>query len=123
MRTFTMKIPFPQANNLELIFNTLCIFPLQGTSISETDLLVDYLPRQKAYYFNALLFLGFLKKEAHQYVLSDCGLAIRKMENKTLQIARFIDVVLSDSEMADLYHNSGKIREVEQKMTFYAEYC
>lgn len=56
------KVPFPQANNMDLIFSIF--FDIGDEGLSKYDVIKKYnlADRQGSYYLDALLYIGVVKK-------------------------------------------------------------
>ncbi len=72
-------IPFPQANNLDLIFDI--IMDIGNTGLTKSDVAAKYHmeERQGSYYLDALLYLGFVEKIHSKYFLTKKGITIKEL--------------------------------------------
>lgn len=109
------KIPFPQANNLELIFNIL--YDIGEDGISKFDVAKKYMikDRQGAYYLDTLLFLGFVEKVNTKYFLVENGIKIR-LSPKDEMKSRFISELLNHNIIGELYNMTQNLDDNAKKL-------
>ena len=107
---------FPQADNLELIYQIFIEFPNEGLnrySFGEKYHMAD---RQGAYYLNALCFIGLADKKGKNTFLSSKGQIIRQFDEpfrrKVFQLA-----ILDNKFICDTYHKCKGIDKSAQKET------
>lgn len=122
-------IPFIQANSMDRIINLLENMydnPMTSQQIAE---LMDFLPRQSDYYFNAGRYIGLFEKktEDNQVVvqLTSLGNRVFKLNYKERQLklvslilehkifAHFFDTVIESGELPDMTNIEKIMRELK----------
>ena len=108
------KVPFPQANSIELIFNILNDIGNEGISKLDVSKKYSINERQGAYYLDTLLYLEFVQKINTKYFLTRTGVEIRlspydHMKNK------FIEEILKHDVIGMLYHKTKDLDKSEKK--------
>ncbi len=105
---------FPQADNLEFIYQVLVEYPKEGFSRYSFGEKYNISDRQGAYYLNALCFIELAKKNGKIVVLSKRGETIQALEEpfrkKVFQLA-----VLENQFICDTYHMCKDKEKGEQK--------
>lgn len=108
------KYQFPQADNLELLYQVFCDFPEDGLnrySFSDKYHISD---RQGAYYLNALCFIGLGEKNGKNTYLSERGKTVKGLDEpfrkKVFQLA-----ILENRFICDTYHVCKGKERAEQK--------
>ena len=112
------KVPFPQANNIELIFSVLN--DIGDTGLSKFDVSKKYKidERQGSYYLDSLLYLGFVTKINTKYFLSDKGIKTRLSAKDEMKLT-FISIILEHPFIGTLYKQCQTINSNE-KTSFIA---
>ena len=85
-------VPFPQADTFEIVLDLLEKLNEHDMSNDEVKEFIQYVPRQKDYYTNAVKYLGFAKQINNNYSLTEYGKNVMNMKHKerTLEIIRAI---------------------------------
>ncbi|MCQ2798794.1 MAG: hypothetical protein MJ220_02825 [Bacilli bacterium] len=96
------KVPFPQANNIELIFAVLNDIGSEGLAKDEVAFKYGIDPRQGSYYLDALLYLGFVEKINTKYFLSNKGITTRLAPKDNMKKV-FADHILEHPFIGVLY--------------------
>ena len=122
------EIPFIQANSMDRIINLLENMydnPMTSQQIAE---LMDFLPRQSDYYFNAGKYIGLFEKRTDDkqvlVELTALGNRVFKMNYKERQLklvslilehqifAHFFDTIIECGELPDMTSIEEKMREL-----------
>lgn len=112
------KVPFPQANNLELIYNILLNFPQDGlvySTVASENKITD---RQGSYYLNALLFLDLVKKIKNRFFLSEKAILLKK----TLTKHTFCSYLITTSGISELYNTYILINQKKEASQYLTSY-
>lgn len=96
------RIPFPQANSLERIYNIFLEVTDDGTS--KFNVIKDHslAEREGAYYLDALYFLGMVSKYNTKYFLSEKGTQLQRL-CKEIGRKAFAVSILEQPFWGDLY--------------------
>lgn len=89
------KVPFPQANSVERIYEVFISISDDGISKYDMKNFQSLAERQGAYYLDALLFLGFVDKINTKYFLSQKGNKLRRtceLAGKTAFAIKIIEI-------------------------------
>lgn len=109
------KIPFPQANNIELIYSILLSIGDDGFSKRNVASTYEMDERQGSYYLDTLEFLGFVEKINSKYFLTKNGMMVSNAsEDEKLNV--FIDLTLSNEHINYLYEQFSCIEKEIQKL-------
>lgn len=115
------KIPFPQANNLELIFNIFWYVDENGISkedvISKSSLTTE---REASYYLDALLYIGLLEKIKRKYFLNDEGWRIKRLPRNMVRCA-FAIKLLENEFIDELYGQVSGIQDKAASLQYIAD--
>ena len=115
------KIPFPQANNLELVFNIFSYIGENGISkedvISSSSLTTE---REATYYLDALLYIGLVEKIKRKYFLNDEGWKIKNLPKNLVRYA-FAVKVIEDDFLSELYRQTSRIQEKTVLLHYIAD--
>ena len=110
-----MPAQFPQADNLEFIYQVFKDLTEEGLnrySFSERYKLAD---RQGAYYLNAICFIGLAEKQGRNTFLNDRGNLIQKLD-EPFRRKVFLLAILENQFICDTYHLcKGKPIEEQRK--------
>ncbi|MDP4085089.1 MAG: hypothetical protein Q8934_10815 [Bacillota bacterium] len=99
------KIPFPQANNLQLIYDIFITLDYNGTSKFEVMEKCKLTEREAAYYLDALQYLGLVNKQKMRYFLNNEGEGIKNLlEGSTKRV--FALKILENPFLRELYDKS-----------------
>lgn len=102
MDNMKRAIPFPQANNMELIFNIYNSFPDDGLLKEDIALKYDIDVRQGAYYLDALVFLDLVQKINVTYFPTMSILTFNKITSKKRRREWFCAKILEHEFFSDL---------------------
>lgn len=109
------KIPFPQANNIELIYSILLSIGDDGYSKRNVASTYEMDERQGSYYLDTLEFLGFVEKINSKYFLTKNGMMVANApENEKLNV--FIKLTLTNEHINYLYEQFSCIEKETQKL-------
>lgn len=108
------KVPFPQANNMELMFNILKDIGDDGLSKSDIAKKYSIDERQGSYYLDALLYLDFVQKINSKYFLSTKGVKVR-LSGQDEMINVFIDLILGHKYIGKLYSECKSLQSYQQQ--------
>lgn len=111
-RKVQLNIPFPQANDLDRVFNILDLLNNNGLSKDDVADLFSINSRQGDYYLNALLYLGLVNKYNVKFFLSEKGIELKKM-GSNLRKFEFCMHILS----YELFHSAYKLLKIERSLT------
>ena len=112
-------IPFPQANNMELIYNLVKTMPEDGvvySTIAKENKIAD---RQGAYYLNALLFLELSFKIKNRFFPTEMCLQFKKAD---INKKEFCDYLINHPKLNVLYTACHSIKDKKQKLDFIRSY-
>ncbi|WP_455539450.1 DUF7226 domain-containing protein [Terrisporobacter sp.] len=115
-----MNIPFPQANNLDLIYDLFCGFEESGMSNSMVGKKYDMAEREGAYYLNALYYIGFLEKHRVKYFLNHRGIEIKQLPDDK-RIKNFAKVILDNEFIGRVYLKTKFITKRSEKKEYIAK--
>lgn len=105
---------FPQADNLEFIYQIFTDFPEDGLNRYSFGQKYNISDRQGAYYLNALCFIELAEKNGKNVYLSNRGKAIKLLDEpfrkKVFQLAIF-----ENQFICDTYHMCKNKEKNEQK--------
>lgn len=105
---------FPQADNLEFIFQIFTEFPEEGLNRYSFGEKYNISDRQGAYYLNALCFINLAYKNGKNVYLSETGETIRQLHDpfrkKVFQLA-----ILENQFICDTYQLCKDKERSEQK--------
>jgi len=105
---------FPQADNLEFIYQVFIDFPEEGLNRYSFGERFNISDRQGAYYLNALCFIGLADKKGKNVFLSKRGETIKELDEpfrkKVFQLAIF-----ENQFICDTYHMCKGKEKSEQK--------
>lgn len=106
------KLPFPQANNMDLMFSVL--LDIGNDGISKTDVAVKYSmnERQGSYYLDALLYLGFLEKIHSKYFLTQKGINVRLAPQDCIK-KEFIQQLLKHPFIYSMWIDTRKMNKTD----------
>lgn len=113
------KIPFPQANNLELIYNIFCDFDSMGMNKFDIQRKYGLVEREGSYYLDALYFLGVLDKIHIKYFLNDKGMSVLKLLDEDRK-SKFIYLIINHNFLGDLYNCIGVFDSYKDKKDYIA---
>lgn len=102
------SIPFPQANNMSLIFSVLTDIGNDGLSKSDVAKKYEIQERQGSYYLDALLYLGLVEKINTKYFLTQKGVNIRLSPKDEMKY-KFIQEVLDHPFISSLWKDSKNL--------------
>lgn len=113
------KIPFPQANNMDLIFNIF--FDIGENGLSKYDVIKKYqlADRQGAYYLDALLYIGVVEKIKIKYFLNNIGINIRLKSIDEIKKS-FCKQILSNPFINDMYISCKEMNSISVKKNYIA---
>jgi hypothetical protein len=114
------KVPFPQANNLQMLFEIF--INLDNNGISKFEVVERYglVEREAAYYLDALQYLNLVKKHKLRYFLEhEGGNFTSSRDCKTHK--EFAKNVLKNPFILILYLNSNNIIDKKERMKYIAE--
>ena len=111
------KVPFPQANNMDLIFSIF--FDIGDEGLSKYDVIKKYnlADRQGSYYLDALLYIGVVKKINIKYFLNNTGISIRLKGTDEIKNS-FSKQILSNPFINELYYFS-KNMDLSSKYKYF----
>lgn len=111
--------PFPQANNIELIYEIFC--NLKDSGISKFDIMNKYglHDRQGAYYLDALLFLDLVEKINIKYFIRSEIMNIVG-DNTSISKSKFCELVLRHNFINLLYEETKTIKSETDKKNYIA---
>lgn len=120
--------PFIQANSMDRIVSLLENLHQNPMSENEIAVLMDFVPRQAGYYFNAGKYLGLFEKRTEEnqklVYLSDIGENIYRLNYKDRQL-ELVSRILEHKIFAELFDSivdTGEfpsISAIEEKMRLY----
>ena len=113
------KIPFPQANNLGLIFNILFYIGPEGVSKYDVSQKYNIDEREGSYYLDALYFIGLVEKINTKYFLNARGTAVRLLSSDDAKDG-FCKEVLSHSFLSSVYDKWKSIDNPSEKVNYLA---
>lgn len=108
------NIQFPQADNLEFIYQVYVELPEEGLdrySFSEKYKISD---RQGAYYLNAICFIGLAEKKSKKTTLTKNG-EIIQMLDEPFRKKVFLLSILENQFVCNTYHIYKATKKEEQK--------
>lgn len=112
------KIPFPQANSMNLIYSILLDISNNGISKREIAKKYEIDERQGSYYLDSLEFLGFVEKINTKYFYTEIGeKTISSKQCKKM----FIKALLENIHISRLYTQT-KETSTEHKKIIIANY-
>ena len=112
------KIPFPQANNIDLIFKILCEFDEQGVSKFMLKNKYGLTEREGVYYLDALNYLGLIDKIHIKYFINKKGIYIKNNINNQKKL--FIRCVLNQEFISELYIKTYNLPTKKEKQNYIA---
>ena len=89
IKNIESDIPFPQANDLNKVIDTVTLVNQGYTSKQELADILEFDERQGDYYANAARFLGLLDRENNNFYITDSGKAFLKLTS-SIKRAEFI---------------------------------
>lgn len=110
------KIPFPQANNLETLYNLF--FEIGPEGVTKEDIVGKYgleTDRQGDYYLNALLFIGLVEKYGLKFFLNSKGSRLRLESSKDIK-KLFCKAILEQDFLSVIYRQSLCLEPEEKRM-------
>ncbi|MBU3129010.1 DUF7226 domain-containing protein [Clostridium tagluense] len=96
------KIPFPQANNLQLIYKIFCDIDSMGMNKFDIQSRYKLAEREGSYYLDALYYLGFVDKIRIKYFLNHKGILFNKLSDEDRK-SEFINLIVHNDFLGDLY--------------------
>lgn len=112
------NIPFPQANNIDLIFSVLNDIGNDGLSKNDVSSKYNIDPRQGSYYLDALWYLGLVDKFNTKYFLSPKGIKTRLTPKDNMK-GQFIEYILEHPFIGKLYSQCKSMTH-EESISFIA---
>lgn len=109
------NIPFPQANNMDLIFNVLNDIGNDGLTRMDVSSKYNIKDRQGAYYLDALLYLNFVEKINTIYFLNNIGVKIR-LSPKDEMRSVFAKEVIRHHFIGKLYYECKNMNKKEKQV-------
>lgn len=104
--------PFPQADNFTRILDILQRIKKPKTKEELGDE-YDFDPRQGDYYGNALVYLGFAKKESSKYKLTALGEKVANLPNSNIRNKTIIEQILSNKCFNEAFKESIKCKNLD----------
>lgn len=94
------KVPFPQANSLQRIYDIFA--SLDNSGVLKFEVMEEYklTEREAAYYLDALEYIGLVDKYKMRYFLNEKGYLVRDFPETRL---KFAEVILEDEFLSELY--------------------
>lgn len=89
IENFEREIPFPQANDVNKVIDTVTLVNQGYTSKQELADFLEFDDRQGDYYANAARFLGLLDRRNNNYYITDSGKAFLKLSS-SIKRAEFV---------------------------------
>ena len=119
-----MKKTFPQANNIELMFQSISDLKIdEGETAKDFAERIGFEPREGNYYLDALWYIGAVKKESGVYYLSPEGLRIRFMEDYLDKLLAFVHLILKDEDLKTMYVESLQWQDdITARKKYYERY-
>ncbi len=110
--------PFPQANNIELIYDLFC--KITDSGLSKFDVAEQYglAERQGSYYLDALLFLGLVQKINTKYFICNDIVALRNKGSLTKK--DFCVLILKHPFLNNEFIEVNKLKETKDKLKYLA---
>ncbi len=112
------KAPFPQANNIELIYDLFCKINDSGYSKFDVSERYGLSDRQGSYYLDALLFLGLVQKINTKYFISNDVFSLHN--NGSLTKKDFCVLILRHPFLNNEYIEVSKFMETKDKLEYLA---
>ena len=109
--------PFPQANNLDLIFTIFMEIGPKGLSRYDVVKAHGLTERQGSYYLDALLFVGVVEKYNIKYFLNDVGVDIR-LQSKDQMKSKFCDVLLKNEFINSVFEQTKYMKQKEAQKEY-----
>lgn len=111
------NVPFPQANNMELIFNIF--FDIGENGLSKYDVINKYhlADRQGSYYLDALLYIGVVEKINIKYFLNNTGIIIRLKSADEIRKC-FCEQILNNPFIKEMYFICKEITSLHVKKEY-----
>ena len=109
-------VPFPQANNIELMFNVFKDIDNDGLSKTNVSKKYNVDSRQGSYYLDALLYLGLVQKINTKYFLSSKGVQVR-LSSQDLMLSNFIKSIINHDFIGKMYIKCESLNS-EQKIKY-----
>lgn len=94
--------PFPQADNIELVYNLFFDISPDGISKEFVTNKYGYTERQGSYYLDALCFIGLAQKINSKYFLTSKGAELRLIAQDDLK-STFCKMVLENGFLRETY--------------------
>ena len=107
------NVPFPQANNIELLFAVLNDIGMDGLTRIDVAAKYKIKDRQGSYYLDALLYLGFVEKVNTKYFLTQKGVNVR-LSPKDKMKEKFIFELLEHSFIRELWNKYGYLSKEDR---------
>lgn len=111
-----IEAPFPQADNLETIYNIF--FEIGPEGLIKEDVVGKYglsTERQGDYYLNALLFIGIVEKYGVRFFLNGKGVKLR-LESSSQLRAAFCAAILENDFLRQLYTSTLHLDKIEKRL-------
>lgn len=109
------SLPFPQANNMDLIFSVLADIGNEGLSKDDVSSKYKINERQGSYYLDALLYLGFVEKVHSKYFLTQKGIDVRLAPQDAVK-EKFIQELLKHPFIRSIWNDTrGMSKEDSSK--------
>lgn len=108
-------IPFPQANNLELLLDIILDINEKGVTKFDISKRYELNIRQGAYYLDALLYIGLIEKVNIKYFLNSAGF---KLQKKVICFSKHLlcEELLKNPFLSNTYINTHMIDDKKKKL-------
>ncbi len=113
------KIPFPQANSLDMVYKILLEMDDSGWTKFDLVKREGFAEREGAYYLDALYFLSLVEKYKTRYFLSEAGTELKKkcVESGQEELALYIKKNTFFSELINMKSSFGSAKDYKEYIT------
>lgn len=114
------KTPFPQANNLERIYEIFKMAGTDGLSGFEVSEILNLAYREAIYYMDALRYFDLFEKIKLRYFLTNDGYHLNNLPIE-FQYMGFIIKVIEQPIIKQLYSETSEILDKKEKLRHISE--
>lgn len=113
------KIPFPQANNLDMVYKIIMEIDESGWTKYDLVKREGFAEREGAYYLDALYFLSVVEKYKTRYFLSEIGSVLKKkcIQNGRKELAIYIKQKKFFSDLIEIKSSLSTDKDYREYVT------
>ena len=115
-------VPFPQANNLDIILDLINIFPDTGYLPEMVANYLNYEIREGQYYLRALSYIGITTQNNSISYLTEYGKKIQVEPSIRLKKIFLISQIFQNETLAEMYRKSEDLTQSKDRIDFFTKY-